>query len=205
MLDEEGTSPGLRWPQPAQAPASASAVPVPSSQPPPTFSLFAETALKLRTQDRRGARRRGASVVEMAFVLPFLMFLFVVSMDYARVFYYGSILENCARNGAYYGSNYPNSSYLYNDIYGYKSMDEAVYKDASNLMSAKQPTTNPTYKVEYSSAADGTYSATPLAQGFVRVTVSWNFKTVTQYPFIPSTVGLSRGVIMRMAPVMPDF
>jgi hypothetical protein len=30
-------------------------------------------------------------------------------------------VQNCARNGAYYASDYPNNSYLYNDIYGYSS------------------------------------------------------------------------------------
>jgi len=151
------------------------------------------------------AARQGATVVEMAILLPFLMFLFVVAVDYSRVFYYGTILENCARNGAYYASNYPNASYLYNDIYGYKNLDEAVYKDASNMVDAAHPERKPKYTVTYSSSLDGEFGATPLTEGFVKVTLTWDFKTVTQYPFVPSTVGLSRSTIMRMAPVMPNF
>jgi Flp pilus assembly protein TadG len=161
--------------------------------------------MKLRMQLPHGGVRRGATVLEMALLLPFLMFLFVVAIDYARVFYYGTILENCARNGAYYASNYPNASYLYNDIYGYKSIDEAVYKDASNMMNPSNPAKNPQYKVEYSATEDGGYTAAPLPVGFVKVTLDWDFQTITQYPLVPNTVSLSRSVIMRIAPSMPKF
>lgn len=160
--------------------------------------------MKVRANPVHASKRKGASVVEMALLLPFLLFLFVIAIDYARVFYYGTILENCSRNGAYYASNYPNSSYLYNDIYGYKTMDEAVYKDAENMMKPGDAN-NPKYKVEYSYTQDSGYSSTPLPSGYVRVTLTWNFKTITQYPFVPSTVNLSRSTIMRMAPSMPEF
>src|SRR5580704_16799992 len=86
---------------------------------------------------------RAAATVELAILLPVLMFLFVVAVDYARIFYDAITVENCARNGAYYISNYPNSSYLYNDIYGYKSVDEAVFADASNLIDPTNPATTP--------------------------------------------------------------
>jgi Flp pilus assembly protein TadG len=149
--------------------------------------------------------RRGATVVEMALMLPFLLFLFVVAVDYARVFHYGTILENCARNGAYYASNYPNSAYLYNDIYGYKSLDEAIYKDCTNMMSVSNPASNPKYKVEYSTTINGIYTDTPTATGYVKVTLTWDFRTVTKYPLVPGTVALTRSVTMRMAPPLPTF
>ncbi len=149
--------------------------------------------------------RSGATVVELAFVTPFLAFLFVIAIDYARVFYCGTILENCARNGAYYASDYPNAMYVYNDIYGYKSIDEAVLKDASNLMDSKHPERNPKYTVQYCYTVDGTYGSTPLTSGYVKVTVTWQFRTITQFPGVPGTVDLSRAVIMKMAPAQPEF
>jgi Flp pilus assembly protein TadG len=161
--------------------------------------------MKLRNSKLAPPARRGASVVEMALVLPFLMFLFVVAIDYARVFYFGTIVENCARNGAYYASNYPNSNYLYNDIYGYKTMDEAVYSDGANLMNPGKPETKPKYKCEYSVKQEGPYNSTPVIDGYVKVTVTWDFNTVTKYPAVPNTVNLSRSVIMRLAPALPDF
>jgi len=150
--------------------------------------------------------RRGATAVELALVLPFLMFLFVIAVDYARIFYYGIILENCARNGAYYASNYPNSSYLYNDIYGYKTLDEAIFKDAANMMKPGDPSANnPKYVVTYSYTLDGAYGTAPLPSGFVKVTLSWTFKTVTQFPMVPGSVAMERSVVMKMAPAMPQF
>jgi len=143
--------------------------------------------------------RRGVSAVELALLLPFFAFLFVIAIDYARVFYFGMVVQNCARNGAYFASDYPNASYLYNDIYGYRNMDEAVTKDASNL----SPT--PTYTVTYCYTVDGVYGSTPLPSGYVCVTVSWQFRTITQFPGVPNTVNLSRSVVMKMAPAQPDF
>ncbi len=148
---------------------------------------------------------RGATAVELALVLPFLMFLFVIAIDYARVFYYGVILENCARNGAYYASNYPNASYLYNDIYGYKNLDDAIFKDAANLVNPAKPDDNPKYVLTYSYTLDGDYTATPLPSGYVKLTMNWTFRTITQFPGVPGNVALQRTVIMKMAPSLPQF
>src|SRR5690349_9373587 len=48
--------------------------------------------------------RHGTAAVELAVLLPFLAFMFVIGLDFARVFYFSITLTNCARNGAYYGS-----------------------------------------------------------------------------------------------------
>jgi hypothetical protein len=37
------------------------------------------------------------------------------------------------------------------------------------------------------------------------VTLSWTFKTVTQFPMIPGSVAMERSVVMKMAPAMPQF
>ena len=49
--------------------------------------------------------RRGATVVELAVLLPLLVFVFVIAVDFARVFYYSLTLTNCARAGAMYASD----------------------------------------------------------------------------------------------------
>src|SRR5262245_49327996 len=150
-------------------------------------------------------RRRGATVLEFALVLPFLMFLFVIAIDYARVFYYTVILENCARNGAYYASNYPNANYLYNDIYGYKNLDEAVFKDAADLFHPGKSEHSPKYTLSYGTTADGAFGTEPMASGYVKVTLSWTFRTITQFPGVPGRVKLERSVTMKMAPPLPQF
>jgi Flp pilus assembly protein TadG len=38
--------------------------------------------------------RSGASAVELALLLPFLVFLFVITVDFGRIFYYSLTLTN---------------------------------------------------------------------------------------------------------------
>jgi Flp pilus assembly protein TadG len=140
------------------------------------------------------------ATVELALVAPVLCFLFVVATDFARIFYYAVTVQNCARNGAYYAADYPNNSYLYNDIYGYTSLDDAVKRDASNL------SPSPTYTVFYGSSATGPFTATTKpASGYVQVTVTWTFQSITNFPGLPSNVSLSRSAVMRISPAMPNF
>jgi Flp pilus assembly protein TadG len=129
---------------------------------------------------RKSPRARvGAAVVELALVLPFLMFLFIVCVDFARVFYYSQTLANCARNGALYGSN------LVTAQSPYTSIQQAALADASNL--SPQPTVT------------STTGADAAGDPYVRVTVAWDFHTIASLPNIPNTVSLSRSNQMRVA------
>jgi Flp pilus assembly protein TadG len=144
--------------------------------------------------------------VELALLLPFLCFLFAASVDYARVFYFATTVENCARNGAYFASNYPNASYVYNDIYGYSSLQDAVLRDAGNLKDPANPAADPTYTVGYSTSSWGPFTGTTSTPGgYVQVKVQWTFRSITQFPGIPSSVLLDRDCVMRVAPAMPEF
>src|SRR5262245_50447685 len=49
---------------------------------------------------KRREGKRGAAAVELAALLPFLVFLGVIATDWARVLYFTISIENCARNGA---------------------------------------------------------------------------------------------------------
>jgi Flp pilus assembly protein TadG len=146
------------------------------------------------------------ATVELAILLPVLMFLFVVAIDYARIFYAAVTIQNCARNGAYYVSNYPNSSYLYNDIYGYTNTDQAVMSDASNLIDPNDSSTKPTYTVSYDTSPNGPFTNTsPTTNCYVQVTVTWTFHSITNFPGVPSQVTFSRSSVMKVAPAMPTF
>jgi len=46
--------------------------------------------------------RRGAAAVEVALLLPVLVFSSMMAVDFARVAYVQLALQNCARNGALY-------------------------------------------------------------------------------------------------------
>jgi Flp pilus assembly protein TadG len=140
--------------------------------------------------------RRGTAPVELALLLPFLAFLFVIAIDYCRIFYDCIALENCARNGAYYASNSQS-------IYTFASVYDAVSADAGDLNPALNPSN---VQVLYSSTAGGPYtSTTPIANGFVQVTVTWQFTSVTNFPGLPTTVDLSRSVEMQMCPTLPAW
>jgi Flp pilus assembly protein TadG len=49
--------------------------------------------------------RPGAAVVELAVLLPLLSLLFVIAVDFCRVYYHAQTLRNCAYAGALYASS----------------------------------------------------------------------------------------------------
>jgi Flp pilus assembly protein TadG len=130
------------------------------------------------------APRRGAATVELALLLPFLVFMFVVAIDYCRVFYLTQIVCNCARNGAVYAGDPTAATQS-----PYASLDAAAKADAPadvqpNLTVSSTTTTDST----------GTY---------VSVTVTCPFTTLTAYPGLPSQVTISRTCMARVAPAVP--
>lgn len=131
------------------------------------------------------AGRRGAAVVELAILLPLLLFLFVLAIDWARIFYFSLTLQNCARNGALYGSDAVAA-----DSSPYKSIQEAALADSKSLPSAPS--------VTHASGTDGD------GNGYVEVTTSYTFRTFANYPGIPRETVLRRTVRMRTAPVVPN-
>jgi hypothetical protein len=141
----------------------------------------------------RSARfRRAVAATELAVVLPLLMLLWVVAVDWGRIFYYSVTLEGCCRDGAYYASDYPG-------IYDYSSAYDAAFGETTNLSPA--PTVTVTYDMTY----NGSYTATvpPASGGFCQVQVSYTFTTVTNFPIVGGTYTLTRATRMAMAPVTP--
>jgi hypothetical protein len=112
------------------------------------------------------------------------MFLFLVTVDWARVFYYSVIINNCARQGAVYASDPVAQTQS-----PYTSVTAAALADAPDLQ--PQPTVT--------TAAGVDEAGNP----YVDVTVNWTFPTVTSYPLIGSSVELSRTVRARVAPAAP--
>jgi hypothetical protein len=150
-----------------------------------------------RRHQRHRQGRRATAAVELAVLLPFLAFMFVLAIDYGRIFFYAMTVENCARTGAYFASDYPG-------IYSYGSVENAALSDATNLSPSPKVATG------YDAGSDGAFTGTSPATdsrgyqtGFVKVTVNWQFQTIVNYPLIPTTVNLSRSVVMRMAPIIP--
>ena len=138
-----------------------------------------------KTSPRNTDQRRGIAAVELAILLPILAFLFVVAVDFARIFYFSLTITNCARNGALYGCDPVSAQQS-----PYSSIQDASLADAGNL----QPT--PTVSSQNISDESGNQ---------IEVTVSYTFKTITQFPGIPNSMNLTRSVRMRMIPRIPNF
>jgi Flp pilus assembly protein TadG len=134
--------------------------------------------------DRHSQKRKsrsGAATVELCLVLPFLVFLAVAAVDFARAYYFSIIVANCARNGAIFGSNASLA-----DTLPYESIEQAALAEAQGL--ATLPI------VESRTGIDAQNRA------FVEVTVHYLFKTVTNFPGIPNSLTITRTVRMPKTP-----
>ena len=134
----------------------------------------------------RGPRkpRLGVAAVELALLLPFLVLIFVLAVDFARVFYCSLIVSNCARAGAIYASD-PASAL----DSPFASLQAAALADAANL--SPQPTVT---------SIQGTDA---LGQQYVEVSVSYPFKTISGYLGSAGNVQLKRTVRSAIAPTVP--
>lgn len=124
------------------------------------------------------SQRRGAAAVELAILLPLLCFMFMATVDFARVFYFSIVVTNCARSGAVHASDVSQSPYA--------SVREAVLADSGNLAPA------PGVSVQETSS-------------YVEVTVTHAFQTIAKYPGIPSEVVLRRTIRAQKSPLLPDL
>ena len=137
---------------------------------------------------RRIARNRpvrGVAVVELAVLLPLLILLFMIAIDFARVYYFSLSLTNCARAGALYASD-PSTA----DESPFSSVQQAALADATNL--SPQPTITSTSGTDAS------------GRRYVSVTANYTFQTVTGFPGIPTQVPLRRTVTMSESAATPN-
>jgi Flp pilus assembly protein TadG len=152
---------------------------------------------------RKRTIRKGAQVVELAILLPFLAFMFVIVVDWARIFYYSITVTNCARNGALYLAQqqsaktitapYTDSGLVNLYVNSANPVTDAATADAPNLSPA------PTVTSTTGSDAYGPY---------VEVTVSYTFQSVTNFsvpPFsVPSSTNLTRTCRVYVPPETPN-
>ena len=152
---------------------------------------------------RKQRARPAAAAVEFAVLAPFLAFLFVIAVDWARVFYYSIAVRNCARNGALYlsqkqsakttSSPYTDSGYVNLYVNAASPVTAAALADAPDL------TPTPTVTSTTGSDSYGPY---------VEVTVSYPFQTVTNFSvgnfLVPSSTNVTRTIRMYVPPESPN-
>jgi Flp pilus assembly protein TadG len=146
-----------------------------------------ELCFQRRTARRTTSRkcRSGVAVVELAVLLPILVFLFLIAIDFARIFYFSVSLTNCARAGAMYACD-PVTT----DESPFPTVQAAALADVTNL--SPQPTIT---------SSNGTDAS---GRPYVAVTAAYTFNTVTGFPGIPNQVPLSRTVKMYVAANTPN-
>ena len=138
---------------------------------------FEEIDMRVSRKNNQRTSCRGTAAVELAILLPFIVFLFAIVVDFGRIFYFSQVVENCARAGALYASD-PDAE----STSPYTSVEQAARADATNL--------NPQPTVTSTTGSEG-------GNPYVRVTCTWAFQTVTHYPGVPTSTNLSRTVQMR--------
>jgi len=152
------------------------------------FTIFASArpSHPRATASKRESRsRRAVAVVELAVLLPLLVLLFLITVDFARVFHFSLTLTNCARAGALYACD-PVAALES----PFPSVQAAALADAANLQ--PQPTITSTTGIDAS------------GRPYAEVTAKYTFTTITSFPVIPSQVQLSRTVRMFITANVPN-
>lgn len=124
-------------------------------------------------------------MVEMAFLLPVLLYMGLGTMDFGRALSSATIVANAARNGAVYLADPVAQA-----ISPYSDVTAAALADATNL--------SPSPTVTSTTGTDGT------GMSYAEVTVNWTFQTTIKYPGVPTTTTISRTVRMSVAPIEPN-
>lgn len=149
--------------------------------------------MKIRNQFDLLRGDGGASLVQLALLMPLFMLLLLGVVDFGRAFYLAMEVAGAAHAGAIYGSRNPTDT---------TGMKTAAQDDAQNVPSLTVNT--PTYGCECS---DGTsYSAscgtTPACTGLtevyrVNVTATAPYSPLFPWPGVPSSMSFSTSAAMR--------
>jgi Flp pilus assembly protein TadG len=153
---------------------------------------------------RKRTVRKGAQVVEFAILLPFLAFMFVIAVDWARIFYYSITVTNCACNGAMYLARTQSAV-----------STDGTWTDAGivNLYIGASP--DPLTAAALADASDLTPTPTVTSAtgsdiygSYVQVTVSYPFQTVTNFAFlnflVPSSTNVTSTCKVYVPPESPN-
>jgi Flp pilus assembly protein TadG len=155
----------------------------------PVSSSSAKSMSSVVGNGSREQRRCGSATAELAILLPFLCFLFVISIDFARIFYYAETISTAAVCGAEYGA-----------------IDIAHTSDTAGIK--KAATDDGTTLKPALAASD--VQVTTDNQTYVTVTVTYQFASVVNYSVppifsVPPTLTMTRTVTMLVPPDTPSF
>lgn len=135
----------------------------------------------------------GASVVELAALLPLFSLMLLGAIDFGRAYYLQMEIGGAAHAAASYGSQNPSDT---------TGMQTAAQDDAPNVPSLSVGT--PTYGCEcadgsnYSASCSSTPSCSSNNEVYrVNVTVTATYRPLFPWPGVPSSMSLSSTASMR--------
>lgn len=141
---------------------------------------------------RRLRNSEGSSFIELALLLPFLLFLFVGAVDLGRLYFMCVEVTGAAQAGALYGVQNPSDA---------SGMQSAAAAGASSLSGI---TTTASYGCECSdgSSPSASCSSTPSCTynyvNYVDVASSVQYTPIFNYPGLPSNMTVTREARMRV-------
>lgn len=137
----------------------------------------------------------GASLVELAIVLPAFLLLLLGAVDFGRAYYLSMEIAGAAEAAAVYGSQNPTDT---------AGMQLAALKNAPNVSNAS--VASATYGCEcpdgsnYSASCSTTPTCTGTTSVYrVDVTVTATYSPLFPWPGIPSSIALASSASMRSA------
>jgi Flp pilus assembly protein TadG len=149
----------------------------------------------VRAVEKRAAHR-GAAAVELAILLPVLVFSSMMAVDFAQVAYVQVTLQNCARNGALY-EFYKKAGFSLPT--GWTSLSAAASADAQSTYSSNSPTSGIANDASFSVAATSPASS---ANNYVTVTVTYVYKPMA-LPSVSSLPSISGSITLSQSATMP--
>jgi Flp pilus assembly protein TadG len=155
--------------------------------------------MKKRNQNHLLRDERGASLVEMALLMPLFLLLLFGAVDLGRACYLVNEIAGAARAGAIYGSRNPTDT---------TGMATVAVDDASNVPNVSAGT--PSYDCECANGSNVTSASTcattpPSCSGGLNwvykdtVTVTGTYAPLMPWPGVPSSMTFSSTASMRSA------
>jgi Flp pilus assembly protein TadG len=145
-----------------------------------------------RISRRKAESAEGASLIELALVIPVFLMIFVGAVDLGRAFYVAIEVTAAAHAGALYGIENPN------DVSGMESAASAGAPSLSGLGTSASygcECSDGTSSVEScTSAPDCTYNYV----NYVDVVATARYVPSIEYPGIPSSITFTREARMRV-------
>lgn len=144
-----------------------------------------------KARDRSCSSRnsqRGASIVEVALMTPFLLLLLIGVIDFGRAFYDSIELENAARAGAQYGAINPTDT---------AGMVTAAKNDANIDIPSIAATATYGCMCSDGTSSSASCASTPSCSSstrqvnYVTVNTTYTYTTFLPWPGVPSSFALT--------------